>query len=146
MRIAERFRDPIGVLPNYEFHVNHETEEGQERRISVETTAPVSGVGFIRQQGAASPQILKYSGTILRQDQHDAMDAYFSACAGVNGTGAAVAGGSRTVFFRDFTGVEVEVLITAFNPVRKRVAWNQQDSVNAPHHIWTYTLEMQVIG
>lgn len=133
-RIAERFRDPLGVVPNYEFHINHSDEDAQEKKRNIETTAPTTGVGFVRQQGAASPETLRYSGTILHKAQKDAMDAWFDLCE------------NQTVFFRDFTGREMEVEILSFNPVRKRAAGNPQDPVNAPLHYWTYTLEMQVIA
>lgn len=129
----EQFRDPFGVVAAYSFQVNHSDEDAQEKKRNIETTAPTTGVGFVRQQGDASPEVLRYSGTILHKAQKDAMDAYYALCD------------TQTIFFRDFTGEEREVMITNFNPVRKRAAANPQDPVNAPLHYWTYTIEMQVI-
>ena len=40
-----------------------------------------TGTGFVRQQGPPSPQVFKYTGTILTQAQFDAMKDYFDACA-----------------------------------------------------------------
>lgn len=131
--VRERFRDAAGLLATYEFQVNHSEEEGQDRRRSIERTAVTSGVGYVRQQGTDSPTTLKYTGTILHQNQYNLMAAYYEACR------------TRTIFFRDFTNTEYEVLITAWDPVRKRTLKNPRDStINL--HFWTYSIEMEVVG
>lgn len=129
-----RFRDPLAILATYEWEINHGTEEADEKRRNIERTAPTGGVGFVRQQGEASPRVLKRAGDILTMTQKDAMDAYYAACD------------RSTVFFRDIDGVELEVIITAFNATRVGVAWNQRDTVNMRHHIYRYTIEMEVVS
>lgn len=129
-----RFRDPLALLATYEWEINHSTEEANEKRRNIERTAPTGDGGFVRQQGEASPRILKYAGVILTMTQKTAMDAYYAACD------------RSTVFFRDVDGGELEVIITGFNATRFGVAWNQRDTVNMRHHIYRYTIEMEVIA
>jgi hypothetical protein len=133
MYVRQQFRDPLAVLAPYVFEVNHSEEEAAERKRNIERTAPSAGVGFVRQQGEDSPQLFRFTGTILTQSQKDAMDAYYEASQ------------SRTIFFRDFTDVEYEVLFTDWNPTRKRAARNTRDPVNFLHY-WTYSMELEVIG
>jgi len=131
--VRERFRDAAGVLADYEFQVNHSEEEGFDFRRNLERTTTTSGVGFVRQQGDDSPALLRFTGTILHQNQYNQMAAYY------------IASQTRTIFFRDFTGTEYEVMITAWNPVRKRTLKNPRDqSINL--HYFSYTLEMEVIA
>lgn len=128
----EQFRDPLGLLATYIFAVNHSEESANEQTRDVTRTANTSGTGFVRQQSASSPEVRKWTGTILQKSQYDAMQAYYLACS------------TRTVFFTDFTGVEKEVVITSFNPTRKRTQRNQRDP-SIPFHYWTYELTMEVI-
>jgi hypothetical protein len=131
--VRERFRDPAAILPDYIFEVNHSDEEAVEQRRNLERTSPTSGVGFVRQQGADSPKTLRYTGTILTQTQYDAMQSYYDACR------------TRTIKFRDFTDDEMDVLITAFSPLRKRTIKNPRDNSISLHY-WEYTIELEVIG
>lgn len=130
--MRERFRDGASILSEYEFAINHWTEQPDDQRRSIQRTAPTSGTGFVRQQGDSSPQVLKYGGTIMTQAQKDAMQAYYEAC------------NTRTVFFREYTGVEHEVVITGFSVTRVPVLWNSRDT--SLKHIWRYDLEMEVIA
>lgn len=130
--MRERFRDGAAVLSTYEFAINHWTEQPDEQRRNVQRTAPTGGTGFVRQQGDSSPRVLKYGGTIMTQAQYDAMQSYYEAC------------NTRTVFFRNYQGVENEVLITAFSARQEPVLYNSR----APSlsHVWRYDLEMEVIA
>ncbi len=132
MAVRERFRDSGGVLADYIWQVNHREEEGNQDSLNVERTAVTTGVGFVRQQGQPSPRILNYSGTILHQTQYDAMRAYFEACR------------TRTIFFRDVAGDEMEVLIVSLNITRRAVLRNPYD-IESPW-IWKYQIQMEVIS
>lgn len=125
----EQLRDGAAILATYSFDINHHDEQGTGLTRNVSRTAPTSGVGFVRQQGDQSPTIFKFEGSILRQSQKDAIDAYFAACD------------SRTVFFTDVDGIEREVLITAFDTTRV-AAQNRRGGL--PFY-WKYRLEMEVI-
>lgn len=137
--MRNRFYDPK-TGQEYLWHINHseESEHGQER--SIEHTA-VTGhsfgggggaVGLVRQQGAVSPLVLEYSGTIFHSAQYSAMWDYYGRCE------------DRTLHFRDFEGNEYEVLIISFKPNRKRTLKNPRDN-SAPLHYWTYSLRMEVL-
>lgn len=130
--MKERFRDSAGVLPDYEWEINHSDEDSQQTIINLERTAPTTGVGFVRQQGQMSPRTLNFSGSILTQSQFDWMTLYALACS------------TRTIFFRDVSGVEYEVLITNFSPKRQRVAWNSRE----PGLLWkwSYQISMEIIS
>jgi hypothetical protein len=129
----EQLRDPLGILATYQLQINHYEEAGNEQTRNVERTANTAGTGFVRQQGASTPEVRRWSGTILTKDQHDQMQAYYLACS------------TRTIFFTDFTGEEREVVITGFNPVRKATLRNRRDP-SIPYHYWTYEITMEVVG
>ena len=131
-RQPERLRDGASILATYEFDVNHHEEEDSGQSRNITRTAPTSGVGFVRQQGISAPFTKKYVGTILRQSQYDAIQAYYEACA------------NRTVFFRDYTGEESEVVIITFSTTRVAVLRNPREP--SLMHIWKYRLEMEVIA
>lgn len=128
----EQFRDPLGALPTYQWAVNHSEESANEQTRNIEDTANTAGTGYVRQQGTSSPEIRRWSGTILTKAQHDAMQDYYAACS------------SRTIFLTDFTGEEREVVITGFNVTRKPTLRNPRDA-SIPFHYWTYELTMEVI-
>lgn len=130
--MRERFRDGAGVLPTYEFEVNHYEEEQAQRTHGMRRTANTSGTGYVRQQGGKSPDILSFSGAILTQSQYDAMVDYFEACS------------TRTVFFREYTGEEREVIITSFAPRRIATAKNLREP--SLMHYWRYSIEMEVVA
>lgn len=130
--MREQFRDGSGELATYPFEVNHSDEEGRDYNRSIERTAVTTGPKFVLQQGETAAGVLSFTGTFFTQAQHDAMKAYYDACS------------SRTVFFREWTGVEHEVIVTRFNPVRHRTLRNPRDP--SLLHYWSYTLEMEVIS
>lgn len=127
-----KFIEPTSNF-TYSWEVNHDAEEtfGQQRNIS--HSANTANVGLVRQQGAKEPLTLRYTGTILTLLQLQEMWGWFNACD------------TQTIHFEDFEGNKYEVIITSFLPIRKRVARNPRDPTNAPTHIWTYSIEMDVI-
>ena len=137
MSVRERFRDaadlmPVGIPNPYEFQVNHSEEEAIDQSRNLTRQAVTTGPKFVLQQGESSPRTLRYLGTILLPAQLNAMQAYFLACD------------TRTIFFRDVSGSEYEVLITRFSPQRKPTLRNPRSL--SLLWFWNYTLEMEVIG
>lgn len=130
--VRNRFSDPAAVVSAYDWEINHNEEDGADKRRNLERTTTTDGVGFVRQQGAASPQTLRYKGTILKRNQLDKFNTYYNLCD------------TQTIYFRDFENQTFEVLITAFNPIRKRTSLNPRDPT-IPFHYWTYDIEMEVI-
>lgn len=130
--MQERFRDGASVLSTYSFDIGHHEEDPDDQRRNITRTARTDGVGFVRQQSDKSPQTFKFAGTIMKAEQKTAMQGYFDACD------------NRTVFFRDYTGTEYEVLITVFSCTRVPVLRNMRDP--SIMHIWKYNLEMEVIS
>lgn len=127
-----RFTDPAAVLSTYDWAINHSEEEARDQKRNLERTTTTNGMGFVRQQGEVSPDILRFKGTILARDQLDKMQAFYDLC------------NTQTIFFRDFEGDDFEVLITSFNPIRVRTSLNPRDPT-IPYHFWRYTIEMEVI-
>ncbi len=130
MAVRERFRDSAGVLADYIWQVNHREEEAANLSRSIERTAVTTGTGYVRQQGQPSPKLLNFSGTILHQTQKAAFDAYFAACD------------TRTIFFRDVAGDEMEVVIVSLNITRHAVLRNPH---NDEPWIWKYQIQMEVV-
>lgn len=131
-RAIQQFHDPV-VGDTYVWPINHDEEQdfGQARNISTE--ANTGNVGLIRMQGDKAPLKLRFSGRMLERSHRDAFLAWFQRCQ------------YRTILFTDVEGTVFEVLITSFNPIRKRAVRNTRDLVNAPTFTWSYTLEMDVI-
>lgn len=134
--VRERFRDARpedeGGLPEYIFAVNHSEEDGEARTYDVRRTATTGGTTFVRQVGESSPRVLRYSGVIFDPSQYDAMLDYFKASR------------TRTVFFREYTGEEHEVIVTGFNPMRVYTVRNPRHP--SLTHYWRYDIEMEVIA
>lgn len=130
--MRNKFIDPK-TAAEYSWAINHDEEEEVGRSRNIQHTANTANTGLVRQQGAQEPLELKYSGTILTLAQLQYMWAWFALCE------------SQTIWFQDFENNVYEVTISAFHPVRKRVARNPRDLTNAPLHIWDYTIEMDVI-
>lgn len=122
-----------GGLGEYQFPINHETEDefGGER--SIEHTAPTSNVGAVRQQGDDGPLVMRLQGRILHKAMHQTLQNFFEQSR------------TRTMRFRDFEGEEYEVLITAYKAKRQGVVLNSKDLTNARLHIYSYTLQMEII-
>lgn len=132
-RAANTFLDPSGVLADYAWQINHDQETSTEVTIPVQHTASTNGLGLVRQQGDPAPMVLQYSGTILQESQHIAFLTWVEACR------------TRTIYFRDFTGDEAEVIIRRYNAPRTRVALNPRGGARARTHIWHYEIELEVV-
>lgn len=131
--VRNRFRDPAAVLATYSWTINHNEEDGADFRRNIERTATTDGVNFVRQQSNAGPRTFRFKGTLLTQEQYNAMKSYYDLCE------------TQTIYFRDFQDDEYEVVITLFNPVRKRTSKNPRDASISLHY-WTYDIELEVIG
>src|SRR4051794_29567892 len=129
----EQFRDAaglMGAIPNpYSFEINHSDEEAIDQNLNLARQAVTTGPKFVLQSGEASPAVLRYTGTILTQAQYNAMQAYYEASQ------------TRTIFFRDVNGLELEVLILRYAPQRKRTVYNPREPTLLWY--WNYTLEME---
>jgi hypothetical protein len=146
MRFPNAFYDPSlanapwnpanpGEANPYYWHMNHQEEEETGAIIGMERTAPVGGVGLVRQQGEEEPMILRMTGTILDPLQDLAFKSWRSRCM------------SRTIRYQDFSGDEFEVVITRYQPRRERVMNNMRATPGTPESLYIirYTLEMDVI-
>lgn len=132
-RVSNRFEDPSGTLGVYNWHINHNEEQGSSKARAIEHTANTGLTGLVRQQGAETPFVMQLKGTILQEVQHVKFLQFFEACS------------SRTIRYYDFNGDGYEVLITRYDHPRRRTVRNPRDPVDAPMHVWDYTLEMEVI-
>jgi hypothetical protein len=131
-RSPNKFINPANG-DTYEWPINHQEEEEVGSQLSIQATATSSGVGgFVLQQGAGSPAVLRYSGTILDPVQHDAFFLWTVLCQ------------SQTIVFQDFEGAQYEVIM-AFQSRRERVAHNPRGGTRAPNHIWRFSMQMHVV-
>lgn len=132
MSVRPRFTNPSNG-DYYDWAIGHdeESEFGKERTIT--SGATTSNNGFVKQQSDDSPMKIEVSGTILEQDQMEEFLAWWKLCE------------SQTIYYRDFTGDQYEVLISSFKPVRKRTVRNPRGGSVNPLHYWTYDLKMEVV-
>jgi hypothetical protein len=130
--MRDKFTNPANG-ESYEFDIGHSAEEPTSKTRQITNSANTANTGLIPQQGAAAPLILKYSGTILKADQHKEMWRWYELCE------------TQTIYFTDYAGNQYEVMITDFAPKRQPTVRNPRDFANAPLHYWTYTISMQVI-
>lgn len=130
MSVRNRFTNPVNAS-YYDWQVNHDEESEGGRERSVEHTANTASTGLVRQQGDKTPLIKKISGSILHRNQYRRMWEWFELCD------------TQTIYFKDATGEEWEVLLTAFRPKKVR-ARNPNDST-IPFHYYTYSLDMEVV-
>lgn len=127
------FTDPKGVRTAYSWQINHSEEDTFGKTRTVEHGANTGNTGLVKQQGDSSPLVIKVKGAILHKAQLEEMIAWWDMCE------------DQTIYFQDFAGDKYEVLITSFQPVRKRTIRNPRDFANAPLWWWTYDLEMEVV-
>lgn len=127
-----RFTDPA-TNDTYDWQINHSEEESFGKTRNIEHTAPTSGTGLVKQQSDDGPLVIKVKGVMLHKAQVQEFINWWKVTH------------SRTIYFKDFTGDEYEVLITSFLPLRKRTIRNPRDFANAPLWYWEYELEMEVI-
>ena len=117
---------------SYIWPIGHDAEESFGKARSIEHSAPTTGKGLIRQQGAATPMTLRLTGTILHSGQHSQFIYWWNLCE------------TQTIYFDDFEDDRYEVLILDFNPTRQRTLRNSRDP-SIPHHYWTYQLNLEVV-
>lgn len=119
---------------DYVWEVNHDTEEQFGRQVAIDYAAPTADrTDFVRQEGQQEPLTFRLSGTILTQTQYNALWFFYTLSR------------AHTIMFEDFTGAMFEVIVTSFQPIRKRVARNPRGGTDAPYHIWTYSITMDVV-
>jgi hypothetical protein len=132
MRTPNVFTDPnTGNTYSWPTNHNEEGDIGKSRQMA--DGAPTSNIGLIPQQGAATPLILTWKGTILKRAQLVAMISWYQLCE------------TQSVYVSDAAGNQYEVLITDFTAQRQRAALNPQDLASAPFWYWTYSLTMRVL-
>lgn len=137
-RVSNSFVDQKqGGRGTYAWPLNHDEEEGIERRRNIEHGAPTAGTGLIRQQGAPSPILIKIAGTILTRAQHIEFLAWYQLCE------------EQTIEWWDFAGNKFEVVISFYTAPRKRVVKNPRGgsdvATEAPMNTWRYQMEMEVV-
>lgn len=132
---TSKFIDPFGVVPTYTWTINYKPDGedafGKER--TVQRTAATKGHSLIRQQQDDGALILKFSGTALTKEQHNAFIQWWKLCS------------DQTVIYQDFTGDQYEVVILGYMPKRVGVARNMRDTANAPMWVYDYDIDMDVV-
>lgn len=131
-RIGNQFIDPTGIQPPYTWAINHDTMDPGGRRRTTAQTAVTSGIGIVRQQGSETPLGMTLKGTILTEIQRLQFVGWWTLCR------------TQTIYFYEFSGEQYEVIITDYNDVKVRVAYNKNDAT-IPYHVYTYTLVMDII-
>lgn len=127
-----RFTNPAdGTF--YDWQINHTDEGAFGKARAITESANTANTGLIKQQGDASPMQMKVTGTILHKHQIEEFIKFWKLCE------------TQTILFKDFAGEEYEVIITDFQPVRKRTVRNPRDFAHAPLWFWSYELELEVI-
>lgn len=129
------FIDPKSGF-DYSWDTNHTTEEspGKSRTINhAGSTSRTTNTGLVKQQGDDGPLLIKLKGTMFKLTQVEYTIGFWQLC------------NSQTIYYKDFSGSEYEVIITSFVPVKKGVAKNPRDKVNAPLWIWEYSIDMEVV-
>lgn len=128
-----RFTNPKNAA-TYDWQVNHSEEEEFGKRRSISHGALTGGTGLVRQQADDQPLVLQLKGVIFHKAQLEQMIDWFALCE------------TQTIYFKDFSGDEYEVIITEFLPVREKTVKNPRDFANAPLWFWRYDIAMEVIA
>ena len=131
-RTPNVFTDPK-TGNNYAWPINHNEEGDIGKSRQMGDGAATNNIGLIPQQGAPTPLVLTWKGTILKRAQLVAMVGWYQLCD------------TQSIYVSDAAGNSYEVLITDFTAQRKPAAANPQDPVNAPTWYWTYTITMRVL-
>lgn len=132
MSVRPRFTNPANN-DTYDWAIGHDEEDEFGKSRSIEYGATTSNNGFVKQQSDDSPMVLRLRGTILQQAQIEEFIAWWKLCE------------TQTIYFRDFTGDEYEVLISSFKPTRQRTIKNPRGGTDNPLHYWEYEIAMEVI-
>jgi hypothetical protein len=132
-RSPNQFVDPANRLAPFVWPINHNEEQAVNKSRQMSDGASTDNVGLIPQQGAPTPMVLQWKGSILTKAHLDAMLQWWELCE------------TQTIYVQDFSSAIYEVLITDFDPQRVAVVRNPRDPANAPTWYWTYTLTMRVL-
>ena len=65
--VRNKFQDPSGSLPEFQWSANHSEEEVTEKRRNVTYSSNTSDTGLVRQQGDETPLRFSYSGKITTE-------------------------------------------------------------------------------
>lgn len=129
-RLPNIFIDPRTNV-QYQWPINHTSEDttGKSRQIS--DGAPTSNVGLIPQQGASTPLKLTWKGTMFDILQVVATTGWWNLCE------------TQTIYLQDFSGASYEVIIEDFHTLRKSVVRNPRMPGQAWQ--WEYTIVIRVL-
>lgn len=127
--------DPNAVLPTYSWDINYNEESDFGQRRSLDMFSNTSGLGFVLQQGPDEPMQISVSGTALKKSQHQAFIRFFKASR------------DHTIVFQDFEQAMFEVMMTAYQPRRRRAAANPRGRAEGNGlHTYDYSMEFMVIN
>lgn len=130
VRKSNQFIDPAGVVPTYNWTINHTEEEEVQNSRQMSDGAPTSDIGLLPQQGPPKPLRFQWKGTIFTQTDFDQMVFWWVLCE------------NHSIYLNDFNNSQYEILIEDFNPKRHPVAWNKRGGIP---WIWDYTIIMRVL-
>lgn len=141
MRVSNRFIDPA-TAETWDWPINHHDESGTGSKAGGQgglgrnftVSAPTSLGVRIRQQAANDPLSFSFKGTALTRLQHQTFLYWWKKCE------------HHSIILRDFSGDQFEVMVTAYIPVRKPVAQNRNDMVNAALWVYDYQIDFDVIS
>lgn len=131
MRTPNIFQDPAGIVPAYSWPVNHNEEQPINKSRQMADGAPTSNIGLIPQQGAATPLIFQWKGSIFDPAQHDAFIQWWELCE------------EQTIYLTDYRGNQYEILITDFQPQTMAVTRNPRFPDLT--YYWEYTFIFRII-
>jgi hypothetical protein len=131
-RVANLFTNPVDAS-TFAWPINHNEEQPVGKSRQMADGAPTSNIGMIPQQGSATPLVMQWKGTILTKAHHVAMLQWWQICEG------------HSIYLTDFVGSQYEILITDYQPQRKAVAQNRNDTTNMPTWIIEYTFTFRVL-
>lgn len=133
MTVKNRFLDP-DTGDTYTWAINEGWDGHDTTGIdNASTWSATTGGSAIPQFGESQPERVTLRGTILHEAQHQAFLDWAALSA------------LHSIYFRDFTNVEKEVVIVRYKPTRVGVGRNTSDP-SIPHHIYRYELEFLVLG
>lgn len=125
------FRDPSGTVADYPWYINHTTEEKVQLSRQMANGAPTSDIGLLPQQGVEYPLVFQWHGSLFRQNDKNAMDAWYGLCR------------AQSIYLIDFDLNEYEILITDWDVQRVPVANNKRGG-NIPW-MWSYDITIRVL-
>lgn len=135
--MRNKFIDPRNDH-EYEWHINHEDEDGFGRTRGITTGAPTGQgdddckIGLVRQQGEMAPFTIRVRGKILHRQQYIEFWKWFQRC------------NDHSIFWRDFDDQKWEVIITNLETPRHRRLPGGGGDLDC--HFFSYEMEMQILA